>query len=786
MQNFILGIYRMKFQIFILTLFIVLFTACSTKPLEPVKFEEINKNISFINDIKPILDKRCVSCHSCYNSPCQLKLSSFEGLQRGASKKDIYANRITADDPTRLFVDATSEKQWREKGFFSMTDKLENSNESIMMQYLFQKQQNPLNIGEYSPETDELTCVKNKKELTDFFDENPHKGMPYGFPALKKEEYNLLMTWLKQGSVNDTPKDKPTILEEEQIKRFEDFFNNQNIKNRVTARYIYEHLFLAHITFDEKSGNFYELIRSSTPTGEKAQIIPTRFPYEEIKEKFYYRFQKIESTIVHKTHMVYKLNNEKLSRYNELFIQTQWETKPFLPPYETKISANALKTFEQIPANSRYQFLLDDVYYIIMTFIRGPVCKGQIALNVIQDHFWVAFLDPKYDLSLQDKYFLHDNLINLSIPNEYGEDPSLFKTFKALDNYELSKKYHINKAFVYKQYYPKGLDLNAIWKGNSNTQNDSILTIYRHFDSASVHKGALGDIPKTLWVIDFPLLERIYYSLVAGFDVFGNTAHQLLVRTHMDRLRIEGESNFLEFLPKESRQEYFNSWYEGWLAQYLSVYIPSNNNVNISYNSNNYKKEFVEKLFEYTNTKKDPINFIESTYKKSEIKNIYNTKEQIEESFKMLTLPNSSELIKNFTDEQSNLAFIRIQMNNKENLVYSLVINRWHKNVALLFDEESRMDSSKDKINFIKGFVGSYPNIFVNVKQDDLSDFFTLLQNYHENDNDKKRLLKYIINRSNPNFWEIFDWFDKEFKKQDSLEYGLFDLNRYISHAIEE
>ena len=42
--------------------------------------------------------------------------------------------------------------------------------------------------------------------------------------------------------------------------------------------------------------------------------------------------------------------------------------------------------------------------------------------------------------------FLHDNIPNLSIPNEYGEDPSLFKTFKALDNYELSKKYHTNKA----------------------------------------------------------------------------------------------------------------------------------------------------------------------------------------------------------------------------------------------------------------------------------------------------------------------------------------------------
>ena len=42
-----------------------------------------------------------------------------------------------------------------------------------------------------------------------------------------------------------------------------------------------------------------------------------------------------------------------------------------------------------------------------MTFIRGPVCKGQIALNVIQDHFWVAFMDPKYDLSIQDKYFFY-------------------------------------------------------------------------------------------------------------------------------------------------------------------------------------------------------------------------------------------------------------------------------------------------------------------------------------------------------------------------------------------
>ena len=49
-------------------------------------------------------------------------------------------------------------------------------------------------------------------------------------------------------------------------------------------------------------------------------------------------------------------------------------------------------------------------------------------------------MDPKYDLSIQDKYFLHDNIPNLSIPNEYGEDPSLLKTFKAFRVLRMSHK----------------------------------------------------------------------------------------------------------------------------------------------------------------------------------------------------------------------------------------------------------------------------------------------------------------------------------------------------------
>jgi len=776
----------MKNYLLIPLLFAFFFTACSVKPLEPVKFDLAQTEVSFVNDIKPILDKRCVSCHSCYNSPCQLKLSSYEGLERGGSKEDMYANRLRAANPTRLFVDAVNEEQWREKGFFSVTDEVNESNESIIMQYLFQKMQNPVNIGEYSPETDEISCVKNSDELSEFFDDNPHKGMPYGFPALEKNEYNLLMTWLKQGYQNDTPKFTIPKNEEKQIEQFENFFNNKEIKHKVSARYIYEHLFLAHISFDDDSENFYELVRSKTPSNKDVEVIATQFPYDEVEGEFYYRFRKITSTIVHKTHMVYKLNDAKLQRYKELFIEKEWIVKPHLASYDKDITANAFKVFEQIPAKSRYQFLLDDVHYIIMTFIRGPVCKGQIALNVIQDHFWVMFLDPQYDVSVEDRFFLHDNIDNLFIPNQYGNNPDISKTISILDNYDLAKQYRKNRSKIYKQYYPNGLGINSLWKGNKKETNDAMLTIYRHFDSASVHKGALGNIPKTLWVIDYPLLERIYYSLVAGYDVFGNTPHQLMVRTHMDRLRIEGEANFLDYLPKKSRKNYFNSWYKGWLASYLSVYNPSEIESAIDFKSGDFKREFVSKAFEYLNTKKDSVNFIEENYKLSTVREKYLTKDQIEETLKSLTLPNISKITRVFTNSKSNLAYLRIKMNQGEDLSYSVVVNRWHENVSLLFAENDRLDATKDTVNYIQGFVGSYPNIFIEVNQDDLSEFFELIKEYEDTPLNNKKLFKFTINRANPKFWEVFDWFDNKFKQQDSLHYGLMDLNRYQSQAIEE
>jgi len=105
--------------------------------------------------------------------------------------------------------------------------------------------------------------------------------------------------------------------------------------------------------------------------------------------------------------------------------------------------------------------------------------------------------------------------------------------------------------------------MHYIWNGGSAGNRNAALTIFRHFDDASVNYGWLGDYPETAWLIDYPLLERIHYLLVVGFDVYGNVGHQLNTRLYMDLLRNEGESYFLAFLPVKTRQQLWEKWYQG-------------------------------------------------------------------------------------------------------------------------------------------------------------------------------------------------------------------------------
>jgi len=777
---------------------VLLLTACSAPVPEPVAVKQTNKEVSYVDDVKPILDKRCVVCHSCYNSPCQAKFSSFEGMDRGASKLAVYnATRLSAVDPTRLFIDAQTTQQWRKKGFFTLTQTEESNathNDSIMMHLLYDKKMHPEIIGDYDPEHDELSCPRNKEELAEYLDDKQNHGMPYGFPALKNEEYKTIASWLVQGAKGPNAKEQqalttPSKAALREIKKWEKFFNAPDAKHQMTARYLYEHLYLAHIYFPSAKGEFYQLIRSYTPSPKKAEIIPTLRPFDDPEVgEFYYRFVKIHSTIVHKTHMVFRFDDAVLARFNELFIKPQWREKPHPVSYDVKISANPFVAFKQIPTRSRYQFLLDNSHYIIMTFIRGPVCRGQMALNVIHDHFWVMFEDPKYDISVVRPDFIDKEVQNLSLPIE-KVDKELLKSFS--DAYrERYERYYSAKKKLLQQLYPHGLPLQSIWAGE-RAKDAPLLTVYRHFDSASVHKGILGEEPRTMWVIDYAQFERIYYTLVAGYDVFGNVSHQTNIRRYMDFLRIEGELNFLDYMPKEKRVAMLKSWYinddsvDGY--KYKSVNVIGNT---FTYKTPYFKYEFIDdllkkRILKSTNIHFDRLNFKNPTEPAPKMPKVLKTTADYITAARASSLAGSG-FISHMTDRGANNIFLRIDMPDGTFITKNLVINRWHDNVNALFNEESRLNSKKDTMDILDRSIGSYPNVFVVVKFENLADFLDVMKNMNGSDTDITRLKKYFISRSDKDFWKVYEWFQAHFDKEEPIRSGLYDLNRYARSPWEK
>ena len=724
----------------------VFISGCAAKALPPVQVKIPTRTIDYLKEVKPILDKRCTVCHSCYNSPCQLKLDSFEGADRGATKRAVYnASRLTAMDPTRLFIDAQTTEAWRKKEFFSVTESTATNglNDSIMIQLLSHKMKNPKSVGEYSPETDDLTCSENQKELGGYLEKHPNRGMPYGFPPLKQDEFEIIAGWLMQGAkgpsaVQQAELTTPKASDALAIQQWEAFLNQDDAKHVMTARYLYEHLFLAHLKFGTPTNEFYEIVRSKTAPGQPIDLIPTVRPYDDPGvEPVYYRFRKIYSTIVRKTHMVFDLDDAQLHRVEELFIQPEWLQPPHLVGYDPKLSANPFVAFEQIPPRSRYQFLLDNAHYTIMTFIQGPVCKGSIALNVIDDHFWILFLDPDHDLSVANPGFLKLYSDKLRMPIEKGSNERIFSALLD-EHYKAAVEFYRARQDYYASHNYSGLGYDFIWKGN-RAPDAPVLTVYRHFDSASVHKGVLGNLPKTLWVIDYPLLERIYYALVAGFDVYGTAGHQLSIRLYMDALRIEGESYFLDFLPQEKRQEIMQSWYKGVDLKKINYY-PSILPAKISFATGDPKREFMENLVNKhllpaTEIMFDPINYLPAGVDYPRLPEKYETRDDYLRAFTSISQPGTP-FFSLMNNHNANLAYMRIRLKNGKDIAGSIVIIRWHDNVAFMFGEDGRLNPANDSADFIPGFIGSYPNYFIDVREEDLPDFFDLLANFKKSPKD--------------------------------------------------
>jgi hypothetical protein len=487
--------------------------------------------------------------------------------------------------------------------------------------------------------------------------------------------------------------------------------------------------------------------------------------------------------------MVVKFDEQEFQRINKLFIKPKWLEKPHVMPYEDKTKTNAFIVYAQIPPVSRYKFLLAHNEYIVRTFIRGPICKGNIALSVIRDHFWIIFQNPEYDIGANDPTFLRRQSQNLRLPTERGSSMVSSFMFEAFgeDYRDKYRRYYDAKMEKNILFYPDGMPIESIWKG-ARAQDAPALTAYRHFDSGTVRKGLLGELPKTIWLLDYAQLERIYYSFVAGFDVYGTVSHQMEVRSYMDFFRLEGELNYLSYLREDVRDGLLHEYYQGkGVFKEIEMKYTAGIRAQHKFKTSHVKQEFMEHLvkkhfLKATNIHFDKINYFAIGEHAPKLPLEYKSNADLMQGLRSLTAEGNG-FVQSMTGLGVNLAFVRVKMKDGTNLRGTFIVNRWHDNVNSYNKEEDTFDASKDTLDIVEGSLGSYPNAFFVVNEADLPDFFEMIKNFKATSEYWDKAKKYAISRSDTKFWEHFDWFQKEFENKKPLEAGLYDLNRYYKLA---
>lgn len=731
---------------------------------------------SFQRDVRPILEKRCVVCHGCYDAPCQLKLGTLAGLARGASKAPVYDGTRLRDAPlTRLGLDAQLPSQWRTLGFFPVLNEFtpspaSNLAASVLYRSLTLKREHPLPSVAVLPRPfdfslDRAASCPRVDEYDDYARHHAHEGMPYGLPALSDDEFGLIKRWIAAGSPDDAPAPLPAEVAA-QVRQWEAFLNGDTLKQQLMGRYLYEHLFLGNLLFEgDEQRHEFRLVRSSTPPNRPVQVLATRRPFDDpgVSRPYYRLVPELETPLA-KTHMPFVLSAARMARWRQWFLEAPYAVTA-LPGYGSEQASNPFISFAAMPPQSRYRFMLDEAGYFVMSFIKGPVCRGQIALDVIDDHFWVFFADP----DVMDGDAIADQLArqaeSLRLPAAYSGAMQSGLAWREMARRELKLAHDKTKLLRQHAISTSPPGLSAIWNGEGRNAN-AALTVFRHFDSASVVQGLVGEPPKTAWVIGYTLFERIYYLLVAGFDPFGNVGQQLDSRLYMDFLRMEGETNFLRLLPRTARAPLWAHWYRDASVENQTFWQASQIGLapdpGITFRDGDPRQTLYHLLSQRLSAVLSP-------------------------RFDLASLPDGplrTGLLRLTGVHGASLAWLpevsilRVDDPPRAPRYFSLLKNTGHSNVDHLVREAAALLPAENTLTVVPGFIGAYPNTLLHTTRDGLDKLTAALATLASEDDYRHLADHFAIRRTDPGFWQASDAMTAAYREAVPLEAGLFDYSR--------
>ena len=749
-------------------------------PADPAHFDHPPAAVSgapdYWREVRPLLDQRCVSCHACYDAPCQLNLTSYAGLTRGANPKTVYSSvRLIADEPTRLGFDALTNAGWRQKGFFPVLNERMQSPEAnrdggVMYRMLALKQMHPgpdsgaITNADLDFSLDRTDTCTKAETFDEYSSKHAERGMPFGMPPLAKGEHQTLTLWLEAGAPY-TPAAPLPAAALAQVADWERFLNGDSLREQLVARYIYEHWYIGHLHFEAAPGRYFQLVRSRTPPGQPIDVVATRRPYDDPGvPRVYYRLRYSEATQVAKTFRPLQLDAARMERIRQWFFTPTYAVDA-LPGYEIEKASNPFATFRALPVNSRYRFMLDDAQFIMMGFMKGPVCRGQVALNVINDLFWVAFVAPSDNEARMTTTLLDTDIINLQLPAEHESTAGLLAW---RDYAKLEKRFLKEKSTLLGAESKKNLpNVTHLWDGDGKNPN-AALTVFRHFDSASVSRGFAGERPQTMLVIGYPLFERMHYLLLTGYDVYGNIGHQLATRLYMDFLRMEGELNFLTLLPLKDRQPVLDFWYRGRKEQTDQYFTDAADYFPRESGMQYRTRDHLGELYQAVAQRMAPVRNPALDWK--------NTGLTPAEVAQMRWLSQIHGIPASVMPEQSLLLLRR--PGDRPQIV-SLVRNSAHTNVAEMFDEAERRRPKEDTLLALDGVIGAYPNAFFAVDPEKLPNFVDAVARMADEADLVRLTENFGVRRTDQRFWPTSDALHAEWRRTAPKEAAVLDYSRF-------
>lgn len=738
----------------------------------------------YIDDIQSIFSRRCVSCHSCNSGPCQLNLTSFEGLMRGISKDNPHDldRKFKAVERARMSDHYTVEK-YRSIGFYPVVNQsvypTENE-KSIMYLALTHGENNPPPSKEeirklgLHQENENYQCPVNEKEFEEFTIKFPFGGMPFGCPNIEKDYVNTLKKWILDGAMGpseETQKNlqEPLITQHTQdtslsmVEEVESFLNQDSLEWQAVARYIYEHAFSLDIHFENHPGEFYRIVRSRTKSPQPIDLIVTEFPTDDPNigdARVFYRLEKMAQVIEMKKHSPWKLDLDELAEIENIFFESPWSLAE-LPSYPD----NPFEWFQVIPAKSRARYVIRYAKEIWHSIARGSICHSRQASFIEPDYGWYLTLKPESDPTvLNPTLGMGDFDAFYQYPSEstfafgligFHRDPLRYRS--ALEN-------------VLREIKPEGIGIEDI--------ADDFFFGLRHETSMEFFNGKNTPVPgypKFRRILTYAAHEQFYYRAVVQYRWWGAAFEKAQAFIYSVYIRTFGENLFASLHPDPGERKKLRNSYTSFVGRtfyhlHEDFSKGRGSTVPADWDYEMITRKILEKARGPLSEEVDNLNNWPMTDLHKEIAPEITNIEQWEAGIRTLTGKKAS-----YPQYIPNVVHIRL---DNEHL-YTFFVERRHLNNKIPKLEKSDRKPADDILHAWKGFTGAFPHLFIDLSFEQASEFLTELSQIDSVQDWIAFDDKYGIDRNDEEFWPFSDWLHGWVSENLGAAGGILDLRNY-------